>query len=133
QVLVAKNKNIVFYKAYGLQQYSDSTSVKRDDLYDLASVTKISTSLPALMKLFDAGKFTLDATLGDYLPAFKRSNKADIPMYDILTHQARFQPWIPFWKNTIRKNGSYRWHTFKKDSSTRYPIRVNQGMYLYRK
>lgn len=133
QILVAKDKKVVFYKAYGLQQYSDSAKVKLDDLYDLASVTKISTSVPSLMKLYDEGKFKLDATLGDYLPAFKHSNKSNIPMYDILTHQARFQPWIPFWKNTIRKNGSYRWHTFKKDSSERYSIRVKQDMYLDKK
>ncbi len=131
-VLVAKDKKIVFHKAYGLQQYNDSTKVKLDNLYDLASVTKISTSVPALMKLYDEGKFSLDATLGDYLPAFRRSNKSDIPMYDILTHQARFQAWIAFWKNTIRKNGSYKWHTFKTDSSAQFPIRVKGNMYLHK-
>ncbi len=132
QVLVAKDKKIIFYKAYGFQQYSDTIKVKRTDLYDLASVTKISTSVPALMKLYDEGTFKLDATLPDYLPSFKHSNKADIPMYDILTHQARFKPWIPFWKNTIRKNGSYRWATFKYDSSARFPIKVRNDMFLYK-
>lgn len=133
QVLVARDKKVVLYKAYGLHTYSDTVTVKRTDLYDLASVTKISTSMAALMKLYDEGKFRLDATLGDYLPKFKRSNKADIPMSDILTHQARFIPFIPFYQNTVRKNGSYKWSTIKRDSSERFPITLGNGLYLHRK
>lgn len=133
QVLVAKDKKVVMYKAYGYQDYSDTVKVKRTDLYDLASVTKISTGLPALMKLYDERKYTLDNTLADYLPGYKRSNKKDIPLKDILTHQARFTPWIAFWKNTLRKNGSYKWHTIKSDSSKRYPIKLKEKMYLHYK
>jgi beta-glucosidase-like glycosyl hydrolase/CubicO group peptidase (beta-lactamase class C family) len=133
QVLVAKDKKVVMYKAYGYHDYSDTVTVKPADLYDLASVTKISASLPSLMKLYDEGIFKLDATLGDYLPKFKRSNKADIPMYDILTHQARFRPFIPFWQNTVKKNGAYKWYTIKSDSSERFPLRLKEEMYLHRK
>ncbi len=133
QVLVARNRKVVFQKAYGYHTYSDTVKVKLTDLYDLASVTKISTSLAALMKLYDDGKFSLDATLADYLPKFKRSNKAGIPMRDILTHQARFMPFIPFYQKTFRKNGGYKWSTVKKDSSERFPIRLTEHMYLHRK
>lgn len=132
QVFVAKDRKVVLYKAYGYQDYADTITVKRSDLYDLASVTKISTSLAALMKLHDEGKFRTDATLGDYLPKFKRSNKSDIPMYDILTHQARFQPYIPFYRNIAKDNGKYRWGTVRHDSSARFPIRLKENMYLYR-
>jgi beta-N-acetylhexosaminidase len=132
QVLVAKDKKVVMHKVYGYHDYSDTVRVKLTDLYDLASVTKISASVPPLMKLYDEGVFKLDATLSDYLPKFKRSNKADIPMYDILTHQARFKPWIPFWKNTVKKNGDYKWFTIKSDSSKRYPIKLKEKMYLHR-
>lgn len=133
QILVARNKKVVFHKAYGLHTYSDTVKVKLTDLYDLASVTKISTSMAALMKLYDEGQFRLGATLGDYLPKYSRSNKADIPMSDILTHQARFIPFIPFYQNTFRKNGSYKWATIKKDSSTRFPVKLGERMYLHRK
>jgi beta-N-acetylhexosaminidase len=132
QVLVAKDQKIVFHKAYGYHDYSDTIRVKETDLYDLASVTKISTGLPALMKLYDKGSFNPDATLANYLPRFKRSNKADIPLRDILTHQGRLTPWIPFWKNMLRKNGSYKWFTVQADSSSRYPIKLSDHMYLHR-
>lgn len=132
QVLVAKDQKVVFYKAYGLQSYSDTIKVKKDDLYDLASVTKISSAMAALMKLYDEGRFDLNGTLADYLPKFKHSNKADITFRDILTHQARFRPWIPFYQDMYRKNGGFKWWTVKKDSSARYPIKITENMFLHR-
>ena len=131
QVLVARNQKVIFHKTYGEHVYHDTIRVKKNDLYDLASVTKISSALPALMKLYDQERFDLDQTLADHLPKFGRSNKDDIPYRDILTHQARFQPWIPFWQNMLRNNGSYKWWTIKKDSSRRYPIKITQDMYLH--
>ena len=133
QVLIARDRKVVLHKAYGLHTYSDTVKVKLTDLYDLASVTKISTSMAALMKNYDDGKFRLNTTLGDYLPKFDRSNKRDLAMSDILAHQARFIPFIPFYQKTFRKNGSYKWATIKKDSSQRFPIRLREDLYLHRK
>lgn len=132
QVLVAKDKKVVFYKAYGLHSYFDTIQVEKTDLYDLASISKISSALPAIMKLHDEGKFDIDASIDDYLPYFKHSNKADVPFRDILAHQARFKPWIPYWQNTLRNNGSYKWFTFKEDSSRRFPVKVTENLWLHR-
>ncbi|WPP48550.1 glycoside hydrolase family 3 N-terminal domain-containing protein [Catalinimonas niigatensis] len=132
QVLVAKDKKIVFYKAYGLHSYFDTIRVEKTDLYDLASISKISSALPAIMKLHDEGKFDIDASIDDYLPYFKRSNKADVPFRDILAHQARFQSWIAYWQNTLRNNGSYKWFTFKEDSSRRFPVKITDNLWLHR-
>lgn len=133
QVLVAKDRKVVMYKAYGLHEYSDTVQVQPDDLYDLASITKISSALPALMKLHDEGKFDLSAGLEEYLPYFKNSNKAGVPMRDILAHQARFKSWIAYWQSTLRDNGSYKWFTIKADSSRRFPTRLTDNMWLHRK
>lgn len=132
QVLIAKNGKVVLHKAYGTHTYSDTTKVKLSNVYDIASVTKISSALPALMHLQDANKFSTEKTIDDYLPYFKGSNKAGIPFREILTHQAGFSPWIPYWQNTLRKNGSYKWHTIKRDSSARFPIKITSNMWLNR-
>lgn len=132
QILVAKDQKVIFYKAYGAHVYHDTIQVEKKDLYDIASVTKIASVMPALMKLYDEDQFDLDQTLADHLPKFRRSNKSDIEYRDILAHQGRLQPWIPFWKNTLRKNNSYRWWTIKTDSSARYPIKITEEMYLHR-
>ena len=132
QVLVARDNKIVFYKSYGFQSYTDTIPVENEDLYDLASITKISSTLPLLMQLYDEGKFNLNAGIDDYLPYFKNSNKEAIPFKEILAHQGRLQPWIPYWKSTLRKNGSYKWNTFKKDSSAIFPVKISDELWLHR-
>ncbi|MEO0330915.1 MAG: serine hydrolase, partial [Bacteroidota bacterium] len=125
------DRKVVMHKAYGLQQYSDTVKVKLDDLYDLASITKVSSALPALMKLHSEEKFDLSASLGDYLPYFRNSNKDDATFREILAHQAKFKPWIPYWQSTLRDNGSYKWFTIDSDSSSRFPIKLTDNMWLH--
>ncbi len=132
EVLVARHQKVVMYKAYGEHVYHDTVRVKRNDLYDLASISKIASALPALMKLHSEGKFDLEASIDDYLPYFRGSNKAGVPFRDILAHQARFKPWIQYWTSTRRPNGSYRWFTIKADSSRRFPVKLADNMYLHR-
>ncbi|MGV3502162.1 MAG: glycoside hydrolase family 3 N-terminal domain-containing protein [Adhaeribacter sp.] len=133
QVLVAKGGNVIYQKSFGYHTYEQKTPVQNTDLYDLASVTKISTSVAALMKLQDEGKFDFNKTVGDYLPEFRGSSKENLVFKEILAHQARLQSWIPFWKNTVKKNGKHKWFTFKTDSSARFPIKVAQNLYMHRK
>ena len=135
-VMAARKGVVVFQKAYGYQTYDDRIMVKNDDLYDLASITKISSTLPGLMLLNTEGKFDPDKTLGFYLPDFKKTNKGNIGMRDFLTHQAGLTPFIMFWKETIRKNGEFKPRTFSFTPGKRYPYEVAQGLYInknYRK
>lgn len=80
---------------------STGGKVKLTDLYDLASVTKVSTSALALMQLMSEGKFDLDKTFKDYYPEFANSNKADLKFRDMLTHKSGLKAWIPFWMDCI--------------------------------
>lgn len=75
--------------------------VKLTDLYDLASVTKISTSALAVMQTMSEGKFDLNKTFADYYPDFANSNKANLIFKDMLTHKSGLKAWIPFWQNCI--------------------------------
>lgn len=131
-VMAARRGIVVFRKAYGYQTYDNRIAVKDDDLYDLASVTKISSTLAGLMLLNTEGKFSPDKTLGYYLPDFRRTNKGNIGMRDFLTHQAGLTPFIPFWKETIRLNGTFKHHIFDYEYSKRYPLEVAQGLYINR-
>ena len=131
-VMVARKGVVVFQKAYGYQTYDDRIAVNEDDLYDLASITKISSTLAGLMLLNSEGKFSPDKTLGYYLPAFKNTNKGNIGMRDFLTHQAGLTPFIQFWKETIKKNGDFKPRTFSCQYSKRYPFEVAQGLYIFK-
>ena len=75
--------------------------VKLTDLYDFASVTKVSTSALAVMQLTSEGKFDLDKTFKDYYPEFADGNKANLHFRDMLTHKSGLKAWIPFWMDCI--------------------------------
>lgn len=141
-VQLAKDGKVIFRKAYGQITFDGSLGVaprptRLDDLYDMASVTKISTSTPALMRLVDLGKFNVDATMSAYLPGYRKSNKADIVWRDVLTHQARLKAWIPFWRETKEgdsnnPNAPFKPRTFSRTKSKRFPIEVTDSLFLHR-
>jgi beta-N-acetylhexosaminidase len=136
EVMVARKGIVVFSKTYGYHSYDDRVTVDENDLYDLASVTKVSSTLAGLMLLDSEGKFSPDRTLGYYLPFYKHSNKGDLLMSDILTHQAGLISWIPFWKETVKRNGEFKKHIFSYTSSDKYPLEVAQWLFInenYRK
>jgi beta-glucosidase-like glycosyl hydrolase/CubicO group peptidase (beta-lactamase class C family) len=135
-VMAARKGVVIFQKAYGYQTYDDRIAVKESDLYDLASITKISSTLAGLMLLNTEGKFSPDKTLGYYLPDFRKTNKGKIGMRDFLTHQAGLTPYISFWKETMKKDGSFKPSIFDSQLNNRYPTEVAQGLYInknYRK
>ena len=78
QVLIAKNGAVIFHKCYGYYTYNKKEFVKSDNIYDWASLTKITGPLPALMKLDDEGKFHVDFPLSAYWPAWRSTNKKDL-------------------------------------------------------
>ena len=76
-------------------------AVRLTDLYDLASVTKVSTSALAVMQLMSEGKFDLDKSFKDYYGEFADGNKANLHFRDMLTHKSGLKAWIPFWMDCI--------------------------------
>ncbi len=132
QVLVARNGRVVMHKTYGYQTYDSLVPVRKDMLYDFASVTKITGALPALMQLFDQNKFSLDATMGTYLPYFAKSNKKDLPYRRVLSHNAGLKSWIPYWTTTLKKNGKFKRHTLAPDSTADYPVKLTDNLYLHK-
>jgi beta-N-acetylhexosaminidase len=132
QVLAAKDGKVFFYKTYGFQTYDSLVPVRKTDIYDLASITKITGALLALMKLYDEGKLNLDSKISDYLSIFKHSNKKDVTFREALAHQAGFVSSISFWKSTLKKNNKYKRHTFQTNPSNNYPYQISDKLYLYR-
>jgi beta-glucosidase-like glycosyl hydrolase/CubicO group peptidase (beta-lactamase class C family) len=133
-VLVAKEGKVIFSKPYGFHTYDKMISVKENDLFDLASVSKITGGLPAWIKLYDDGKVNPDEFVSTYYPEWKnrlfhRSNKSDITVRELLSHQSGLTPFIPFWKKSL-KNGkiSPDWYTFEPDQQ--HSLEVAKGQYL---
>ncbi|MDE6134522.1 MAG: beta-lactamase family protein, partial [Muribaculaceae bacterium] len=88
QVLVARNGNIVFDKSYGrISADADAPKVRQNTVYDLASVSKATGTLPGIMKAFDLGLITLDDTLGQWIPEITDSAKRTITVRELLYHE----------------------------------------------
>jgi len=101
QILVARRGKVIFQKSYGFHTYDNLTKVQNSDVYDVASVTKMVSTLPNVMQQYDQGKVNLDSQLGEMLPYFKGTNKETITFKELLSHYARLQAWIPFYKSTL--------------------------------
>ncbi len=130
QVLVAKNGKIIFHECYGHQTYANKTPVNKDNVYDWASVTKVTGPLPALMRLVDEKKINLDSKFSEYWPDFKQSNKADLIVREILAHQARLAPWIPFWQMTVTDDGELDKSVFHNRPTDKFSVRVSESLYM---
>jgi beta-glucosidase-like glycosyl hydrolase/CubicO group peptidase (beta-lactamase class C family) len=101
-VLALQNGVVKYYKAFGHYEFDPASHpVTLESIYDLASVTKVSATTIAVMKLYEQGKLDLNKTLGDYLPITVGTNKAPLLIKDVLLHQAGLTPYISFYRETI--------------------------------
>ena len=129
-VFIAKNGKVIFSESYGFHTYSNERALKPDDLFDFASLTKILAPVPALMKLNDQKKFNVKKKMSDYWPDWKGSNKKDISVEDVLSHQARLKSGIPFWLTTLNSNGDFKAGIYAKDSTDQFNLRVSKGLFI---
>ena len=129
QILVAKNGKVIYQKSFGYHTYENKIKVKNDDLYDLASITKIAATTASIMKLMGEKKIDLDERLGTYLPQLAGSNKQNIILREMLTHQAGLRDWIPFWMKTMEK-GEYKPGIYNKVRNDDYPKRVADNLFI---
>ncbi|NHN26826.1 serine hydrolase [Flavobacterium jejuense] len=130
QIIVARRGKVVYDKSFGYHTYENDMPVKNSDLYDVASLTKILSTLPNLMTEYDKGKITLKTKLSTMLPVFKGTNKENATLLDMLTHQARFQAWIPFYKATLDSLGKPDKKYYRKKYSEDFPIKVFEDLFL---
>jgi beta-N-acetylhexosaminidase len=130
-VLAARNGELIYHKAFGNYTYESNENISRESIFDLASVTKISATTIAVMKLYEQGKIRLGNSLGDYLPWVNGTNKAGLIIEDILLHQAGLVPFIPFYKETIDSaTGNPLPSIYAKQAGPDYPVRVAENIYL---
>lgn len=122
-VMAIKDGQVIFEKAYGYHTYEKKQANRIDDIYDLASISKIAGTTPVVMHLQETNIINLDSTMGHYLWQAKQSNKANITLRTVLLHEAGFTPFIPFYRNL--KPGDLQ--TTKDDA---HQVKVADNAYL---
>jgi CubicO group peptidase (beta-lactamase class C family) len=122
-VAIVKDNQVIFEKAYGYHTYENKVETKVDDLFDLASISKIAATTLAVMHLIEEGKINLNETLGHYLEDTRNTNKANLRLKDVMLHQAGLIPFIPFHRDLKPED-------HRPDSTAAFPIKVVDGFYL---
>ncbi|MCG1034775.1 serine hydrolase domain-containing protein [Polaribacter sargassicola] len=131
RILVAKNHKIIFDKAYGYHTYDSLQKVNLDDMYDLASVTKIIGPLLALMKLHSEGKLDLDSPFSNYWkPWKKRKDKKNLTFREVLAHQAGLNPYIVFLNEIYKKNGKIKKRFIKNKANNRFKNEAYDSLFV---
>lgn len=128
QVVVAKDGMIVYEKNFGTISVDSKVSVTSNTLYDIASVTKVAGTLQALMFLEERGIIDVDKKASYYLPDMVGTNKEDLVIRDILTHQAGLQPFLAHWRKTM-DSADYDTLYYSKSRSDKFPNEVIPGLY----
>jgi beta-N-acetylhexosaminidase len=129
EVWAAKDGKVFYMKSYGYHTYEKDVPVYNQDLYDLASLTKIAASTLSVMRMVDEKKIDIDLKLQDYLPYLKNTNKGNIILRNLMAHQARLEPWIPFYKNTM-KGDKLDSTVYRHEISEIFPVRVAENLYI---
>ena len=131
QILVARNGVVVYDKYFGSKTYNSEDKIKWDDMYDLASLTKILSTVPLMMNEFENENITLKTTLSEMFPTKNLKEKSDLNIKEMFSHQSGLHPWIPFYKKTldsVTKKPMSLWYSKSKDEY--YTIKVTEKLFL---
>ena len=98
QVVVAKEGKVIYSKAFGHHSFDKKRAVKTDDLYDVASITKVAATTLAMMKLYEQKKLQIYDRLNQHLDMQPTASIRNIRLKDLLIHQSGLQPNMPIAK-----------------------------------
>jgi CubicO group peptidase (beta-lactamase class C family) len=123
-ILLARNGQVIYSKAFGKHTYWGNDTTRPDDIFDMASCTKVTATTPAIMHLYDTHQLDLDSPIANYVAALRNiPDKKDIRVREALLHEAGFTPYIKFYEKLTPKDLS-------TDSSAAYPTKVADHYYL---
>ncbi|MBW6457776.1 MAG: serine hydrolase [FCB group bacterium] len=125
-MLIGRGDEIVFYEAVGYHTYEKLEPVTKDDIFDLASMSKAVGTTSAVMKLIESGKLKLDDPASAYLPQLhgpdpvQTAIKKNIRVRHLLAHTAGFEPFRLFYHMDVSQEA--RW-----DSVFQSPLLTKPG------
>ena len=101
QVLVMQHGQVIMDRSYGFLTYDSLMRVNSQTIYDLASVTKVAATTIMFMDLYEKGYINLDDPISCYLSTYQNSNKENITIRQLLSHNSGLSSFLPLWEQTI--------------------------------
>lgn len=127
-VFVARKGKVIYDRSFGWYTYDNQIPVSDETIYDLASVTKVTATLQAVMYLQERGMIDVNKKASVYLPELATTNKKDVTLKDMLTHQSGLLPFIPMWPQTM-KGKTFDPHYYSTVPSDSYHLEVAPGLF----
>jgi CubicO group peptidase (beta-lactamase class C family) len=124
QVLVAKSGKIVYDKTFGYHTYDKEQPVGHEDVYDLASITKVAATTLGVMLLQEEGKLELSGRIRDYMTRYDRSGLKYLKVQHLLSHHSGLQENLPI-MHWLRRDD-----LFYTERTDEYPTQVGKQLYL---
>jgi len=107
-LIVGHNGRIIYHKAYGsraLEPRRETMTLRT--IFDCASLTKVIATTPALMQLWERGKFRMADPVAKYIPEFAQNGKQDITIRQLLVHYSGLAPDLDLTKPFAGKDVAY--------------------------
>jgi beta-N-acetylhexosaminidase len=131
QVLIAKNGNVIYNKSFGHHTYEKKNPVVSTDLYDIASVTKVTATVPSLMKLVGMEKVSLDDNLCYHLDYVDSTGYLNMNLREMLAHTAGLVSTIFFYTKTL-KRGQLDYKMYSTEQTEKFPYRVAEDLFVHK-
>ena len=128
QVLVARDGRIIYDKSFGHQTYSKKTNINSKSVYDIASLSKVLGTLQAVMMLEQQQRLDLNKKASEYLPELVNTNKENMVIKDILSHQAGLKSFYPFW-NFVTENGENKTDYLSYEPKEGYSVQISPDLF----
>jgi len=93
-ILIGKNEKLLYKNTYGTKD--EKEKLTEEDIFDLASVTKVVGTATAVMKLIDEKQIKLEDKIGKFIEV--SSPKSEITIFELLTHTSRIQAYSNLWE-----------------------------------
>jgi uncharacterized protein YbbC (DUF1343 family)/CubicO group peptidase (beta-lactamase class C family) len=108
-LIVGHDGQVVYRKAYGSRAIEPrQEAMTLDTIFDCASMTKVLATTPAIMQLWEQGKFRMNDPVAKYLPEFGQNGKQDITIRQLLVHYSGLAPDLDLTKPWEGKETAYR-------------------------
>ncbi len=108
-LVIGHDGHVAYRKAYGSRAIEPRReTMTLDTVFDCASMTKVLATTPAIMQLWEQGKFRMSDPVAKYLPEFGQNGKQDITIRQLLVHYSGLAPDLDLLKAWEGKETAYR-------------------------
>ncbi len=108
-LVIGHDGQVVYRKAYGSRAIEPRReAMTLDTVFDCASLTKVLATTPAVMQLWEQGKFRMNDPVAKYLPEFGQNGKQDITIRQLLVHYSGLSEDLELGKKWEGKDTAYR-------------------------